>query len=305
MTDKERMMPQLSLHGILPAFPTPTRDDGTIDEAALRRLVRFLLEGGASGLVPMGGTGEFTALSPVARARVIEITAEVAGGRVPVVAGVLSPGYDEAVQTGRDFVRAGADALLLITPFYVTPTQAGIRDYFRAYRAAVDLPIVFYDIPYRTRIVTEVETLAALAADKVVIGMKACNTDMHHFNSIAAVTDRDFALLSGEDMLFPAHVALGACGGILASASLLPRYWTQMFEEARAGRLDRAIAAQRRLLPLLNAIFAETNPGPLKEALAMIGLPAGHALPPLAPPAEAVMAKLRAEIEALRKDGIV
>jgi 4-hydroxy-tetrahydrodipicolinate synthase len=293
------------LRGVLPAFPTPTTDDGAVDEAALRRLVRFLLDGGAKGLVPMGGTGEFTALSPAARTRVVEITAEIAAGKVPVVAGVLSPGYAEATQTGRDFTKAGADALLLIAPFYVTPSQIGIRDYFRAYRNDVDAPLVFYDIPYRTRIVTDAAVLAGLAADRTIIGMKACNTDMHHFNQIAAAVDDRFALLSGEDTLFPAHVALGARGGILAAASLMPAYWQRMFEAAAAGQLGEAIAAQRRLLPLLDAIFAEPNPGPLKEALGMIGLPSGHALPPLRHPAEATMAALRVAIASLRADGLL
>ena len=294
-----------SYRGILPAFPTPTQDDGTVDEAALRALVRHQIDGGAAGLVPMGGTGEYTALSPAARARVVAVTAEAAGGKVPVVAGVLSPGYAEAVQAGRDFRAAGADALLLIAPFYITPTQAGIRDYFRAYRGEVDLPILFYDIPYRTRIVTEPETILDLAADGTVVGMKACNTDMHHFNQIAAAAGPGFSLLSGEDLLFPAHVALGACGGILASAALLPAYWSKLFEDAAGGRLDQAIAAQRRLLPLLAAIFAETNPGPLKEALSMIGLRAGHALPPLRRPGEATMQALRSALDALRRDGVL
>lgn len=296
-------MSQPTYRGILPAFPTPTRDNGTVDEPALRALVRHQLDGGAAGLVPMGGTGEYTALSPAARARVVEITAEVVGGRVPVVAGVLSPGYAEAVQAGRDFLKAGADALLLIAPFYVSPTQAGIRDYFRAYRGEVDLPILFYDIPYRTRIVAEPETIIDLAADNTVVGMKACNTDMHHFNRIAGMAGPSFSLLSGEDLLFPAHVALGACGGILASAALLPAYWVTLFEDAAGGRLDQAIAAQRRLLPLLAAIFAEVNPGPLKEALAMIGLPSGHALPPLRRPGKATMEALRSALDALRRDG--
>lgn len=298
-------MAALNLNGILPAFPTPTHDNSSLDETALRRLVRFLLDSGVSGLVPMGGTGEFTALSPAARTRTVEITAETAAGRVPVVAGVLSPGYADAVQTGRDFAQAGADALLLIAPFYVVPTQAGIRDYIRAYRDAVELPLLFYDIPSRTRVVTDPATLAELASDRTIVGMKACNPDMHHFNSIAAAVDPDFALLSGEDTLFPAHVALGACGGILASASLLPGYWRQLFEDARFGRLDQAIGAQRRLLPLLEALFAETNPGPLKEALAMIGLPSGHALPPLRVPSDAVLNRLRAALDPLLRDGII
>lgn len=202
-------------------------------------------------------------------------------------------------------MREGASALLLIAPFYVPPTQAGIAEYFRAYRAEVDCPIVFYDIPYRTKVVTEADTILDLAADGTVIGMKACNTDFHHFNLLAAGMPEGFGLLSGEDLLFPAHVALGAVGGILASASLLPRAWVEILRQASGGQLKDAVAAQRRLLPLLAAIFAETNPGPLKQAMAMIGQPIGGVLRPLREPGAATMAALRAAMEQLKAAGVL
>lgn len=133
--------------GILPAFPTPTQADGSVDRTALTRLVNALIDSGAHGLVPIGGTGEFTALSAQGRIDAVEATVHAAHGRVPVVAGVLSPGFADAVEAGAAFRAAGADALLLIAPFYVTPTQAGIRDYFKAYRDKVDIDILLYDIP--------------------------------------------------------------------------------------------------------------------------------------------------------------
>jgi 4-hydroxy-tetrahydrodipicolinate synthase len=293
------------LRGILPAFPTPTTADGAVDAKALRFLVKYLIDGGASGLVPIGGTGEYTALSPAARIEVVEVTVDAAAGRVPVVAGVLSPGYAEAMQTGRDLAKAGADALLLLAPFYVKPSQDGIRDYVRAFRNDVDVPLVFYDIPYRTSIATDSAVIAALASDRTIIGMKACNTDLHHFNQIAAWTDDRFALLSGEDTMFPGHVALGACGGILASAALLPAYWVRVFEDAIGGKLPQAVKAQRRLLPLLAAVFAEANPGVLKEAMNLSGIPCGHALPPLRFPSDSTMAALRTALNALRDDGLL
>jgi 4-hydroxy-tetrahydrodipicolinate synthase len=298
-------MAEPKIEGILPAFPTPTTAAGDVDEAGLRKLLAFLIANGVAGLVPMGGTGEYTALSPAARTRVVAITAEVAAGRVPVVAGILSPGFAEALQAGRDFARAGADALMLIAPFYVTPTQSSIRDYFKAYRDRVEIPVLFYDIPSRTRIVTEPDTIAAMAEDGSIIGMKACNGDIHHFNRTAALVPPSFAILSGEDTMLPAHVAMGARGGVLASAALLPRYWTTVLELGRSGRIAECVAAQRKLLPLLDAVFAEMNPGPLKAALGMIGLPAGQALPPLRPPSEATVEKLRHALDGLRAQGIL
>lgn len=185
------------------------------------------------------------------------------------------------------------------------PTQAGIAEYFRAYRAEVDCPIVFYDIPYRTKVLTEADTILDLARDGTVIGMKACNTDMHHFNLLAAGMPAGFGLLSGEDLLFPAHVALGAVGGILASASLLPRAWVEILRQASGGQFPEALAAQRRLLPLLAVIFAETNPGPLKQAMAMIGQPIGGVLRPLREPGITTMAALRSAVGGLRASGVL
>lgn len=294
-------MAQTTYTGIYPAFPTPTTSDGAVDKATLRRVVSFLIDNGANGLVPIGGTGEFTALSPRARLEVLETTLEAANGRVKVVPGVLSPGYAEAVETGQAFRKAGADALLLIAPFYVTPTQKGIRDYYKAYRNAVDLPILLYDIPTRTRIVVEPETTAGMVEDRSIVGMKACNPDINHFNHLADLVADKISILSGEDTHFPAHMAMGAVGGILATASLLPRAWADIYALSAAGKHAEAVAAQRRLLPLIDAVFAEANPGPLKTAMALVGFPSGTALSPLVPPAEATMARLGA---ALRNLGV-
>lgn len=298
-------MAALKLEGIFTAFPTPTRKEGSVDESGLRQLIHFLLDNGVAGLVPLGGTGEYTALSPAARARVVAVTVEVAQRRVPVLAGVLSPGYAEAVAAGQAFERLGVDGLMVIAPFYVTPTQAGIRDYFRRYRSEVGVPVLFYDIPYRTGIVTAPETIVAMAKDGSIIGMKACNTDVQHFNRLAGLADASFTILSGEEGLFPTHMALGAKGGVLATSALVPRHWTRIYEAARAGRIAEAVAEQRRLAPLLEAVFGEHNPGPLKEALTMIGIPAGEALPPLGPPSEATVAKLRKAMDGLRAEGIL
>lgn len=301
-------MPSPRFAGILPAFPTPTTADATVDEPALRQLLRFLLGAGVDGLVPVGGTGEYTALSRAARRQVVAVSVEEARAktpRVPVIAGVLSPGFAEAVQAGRDFAEAGADALLLITPFYVTPTQTGIADYFRAYHRQVNLPILYYDIPGRTRLVTAPETLAALAQDGTIVGMKACNVDVDHFNRTVRLVPEGFALLSGEDTHYPAHMALGASGGILASAALLPHFWLRVHALARQGDFAAAAREQRRLIPFFETIFAECNPGPLKAAMAMAGLACGSALPPLGPPGPALHARLAAALGALRRDGLL
>jgi 4-hydroxy-tetrahydrodipicolinate synthase len=290
----------MKLEGVLPAFPTPTTPDGGVDVPALRSLVEQLVRRGANGLVPVGGTGEYTALSPADRLRAVEATVAAAKRRVPVIPGILSPGFAEAVEAGQAFRAAGADALMLVAPFYVTPTQGGIRDYFKAYREKVDLPLLLYDIPSRTRIGVDPDTIGRMVEDGTIIGMKACNTDMNHFNRIIDFVGGRIGVLSGEDLYFPMQAAMGGSGGVLASATIVPRYWVDLFELARSGNLGEALKRHRALFPLLDAIFAECNPGPLKEAMRLVGHDIGRVLLPLKPPSQATMAKLEKAIADLR-----
>jgi 4-hydroxy-tetrahydrodipicolinate synthase len=298
------MSAKLRLQGIYPAFPTATDSEARVNADAMRRLVDHLVGGGASGLVPVGGTGEYTALSPRERVRAVETTVAAARGRVPVIPGILSPGFAEAVEAGAAFKAAGADALMLVAPFYVTPSQAGIRDYFRAYRDKIDLPILLYDISSRTRISVDPDTIAGMVEDGTIIGMKACNTDANHFNRVINFVGDRIGVLSGEDLYFPIQVAMGGAGGVLASATLIPRYWVDMFEAARKD-LSEALRRQRALFPLLDAIFAECNPGPLKEAMRMVGHDLGRALLPLTPPSAATIAKLEKAIAELRAAKVI
>jgi len=284
------------LHGIFPAIPTPVTADDTIDEAATHKLLAYLLARGIDGVVPLGGTGEYGALPREERVRMARLCAETVGGAVPVVAGVLDPGFHDALQAGKAFAAAGVDALMVLTPYYTTPTQQGIRDYFVRYADESPLPILIYEIPYRTRIAIAPEVLHELSRHERIIGMKACNTDLYHFLKVVAGVDRSFAVLSGEDTLFPLQIAAGARGGIVVSASLLPRTWQRLHSLAASGRTAEAMALHRELIPLLDLLFAETNPGPMKSVLDLIGVEAPRVLDPLVPPAEGLQKRLRAEL---------
>jgi 4-hydroxy-tetrahydrodipicolinate synthase len=286
-----------SLHGILPAIPTPVNPDDTINVDATRALLRYLLEQGIDGVLPLGGTGEYGALSSEQRVRMVELTAREAAGRVPVIAGVLDPGYHDAMKAAKDFAAAGADALLVLTPYYTNPTQAGIRDYFLRYADESPVPILLYEIPYRTRIAIAPEVIHELSKHERIIGMKACNTDMYHFLRVVAGVDESFAVLSGEDTLFPLHVAAGARGGIVVTASLLPTAWRRIFELASAGKTQEALALHRSLIPLLKRAFAETNPGPMKSVMDLIGVNAPDMLAPLVRPDDTLSGNLRAELK--------
>lgn len=294
------MLTASDLRGVLPALPTPVNADDTINAPATRALIAYLLEQGVDGLVPLGGTGEYGALARSERVSMARLTVDAAGGRVPVVAGVLDPGYHDALEAGKALADVGVDALMVLTPYYTTPTQAGLRDYFLRYAEASPLPIVIYEIPYRTRISIAPEVLHELSRHERIIGMKACNTDMYHFLSVVAGVDDSFAVLSGEDTLFPLHVAAGARGGIVVTANLLPRAWRRIHELAAAGKTREALAAHRRLIPLMNMAFAETNPGPMKSVMDLIGVHAPAVLSPLVAPDADLQTRLRIEVERQR-----
>ena len=284
------------LRGIFPALPTPVRADDTIDADAARALMRHVLPKGIAGVVPVGGTGEYGALPRSERARMTAVCAEEAAGRVPVIAGVLDPGFHDALAAGRSLADAGADALMVVTPYYTTPTQQGLRDYFMRYADASPVPVLIYEIPYRTRIAIAPEVLHELSRHDNIIGMKACNTDLYHFLKVVAGVDPGFSVLSGEDTLFPVQMAAGAKGGIVVTATLLPRTWQRLYELARDERTADALALHRQLIPLLDLAFSETNPGPLKSVLDLIGAASPRVLDPLLAPDSGLQQRLRAEL---------
>jgi len=291
-----------NLRGIFPAIPTPVTADDRIDEAAARAQMDLLLRGGVSGVVPLGGTGEYGSLPHEERVRMVRTCAEAADGRIPVVAGVLDPGYYDALDAGKSFAEAGADALMVLTPYYTTPTQQGIRDYFVRFADESPLPVMIYEIPYRTRIAIAPEVLHELSRHPNIIGMKACNTDMYHFLKVQAGIDGSFTVFSGEDTLFPVQMAAGAKGGIVVTASALPRTWRRVYDACAAGRTQEALRLHRDLIPLLDLAFAETNPGPLKSVLDLAGIDAPRVLQPLVAPAPELRAKLRAEMARLLQE---
>jgi 4-hydroxy-tetrahydrodipicolinate synthase len=224
------------------------------------------------------------------------LSVKAMAGKGPVISGVLDTGFHDALQAGKEFAAEGVDGLLVLTPYYTNPTQTGIRDYFLRYADASSVPILIYEIPYRTRIAIEPKILHELSRHPNIIGMKACNLDMYHFLQVVADVDESFTVLSGEDSLFPLHVAAGAKGGIVVTACLLPRAWRQIFEAAAAGRTAEALTLHRRLIPLMNMAFAETNPGPMKAVMDLVGVDAPRMLAPLVQPAPSLVSALRSEL---------
>lgn len=269
------------LEGIITATPTPVRADGSIDRKAVIAVAEHVVAGGSSAIAPIGGTGEYTALTPQQRRKMLEVTVEAVAGRIPVIAGVLSPGMGEALAATKDFTAAGADMIMLVTPYYARPGGQGIVDYYKAVSEATDLPIMLYEIPYRTGVQLAAETVGQLVEEAGVVAMKTCSHDLAYQMRIMEIIGDKSTVLTGEENVFPAHVAIGAKGGFLASSLLFPRAWQYLYHLAAIGRNTEAVSFHRRLMPYVNMLYREHNPAPLRAALEIIGMPHGDCLPPL------------------------
>ncbi|MGC8470420.1 MAG: 4-hydroxy-tetrahydrodipicolinate synthase [Acetobacteraceae bacterium] len=280
--------------GSLVALITPMREDGSIDEKAYAEFVDWQIREGTDGVVPVGTTGESPTLSHDEHKRVVEITVEVAKGRVPVIAGTGSNSTEEAIDLTRHARQAGADAALIVTPYYNKPTQEGMYLHFTAIADAVDLPIIIYNIPPRSVIDMSVETMARLARHRNIIGVKDATANLARPLQTRRACGPEFCQLSGEDHTALAFNAAGGVGCISVTANVAPRLCAEMQGAWRAGRLAEAMAIQDRLLPLHDSLFAETSPGPVKFAASLLGKTANKCRLPLALPGEATRARVRA-----------
>jgi len=283
--------------GSLVALITPMREDGSFDEKAYESFVDWQINEGTNGIVPVGTTGESPTLSHGEHKRVVEIAVSVAKGRVPVIAGTGSNSTEEAIDFTRHAKQAGADACLVVTPYYNKPTQEGLYLHYTAIADAVDLPIVMYNIPGRSVIDMSVETIARLAKHKNIIGMKdATNNLARPLHTRLAVGD-EFCQLSGEDHTILAFLASGGVGCISVTANVAPRMCADMHIAWQEGRLKDAMQIQDRLVPLHDALFSETSPGPVKYAASLLGRTADKCRLPLAPCAPATKERVKAAMQ--------
>ena len=252
--------------GILTALVTPFRD-GDLDEEALRDLIERQIEAGVDGLVPCGSTGESATLSHSEHEIVVEIAVQAARGRVPVVAGTGSNDTAAAIELTRHAKRAGADGALLISPYYNKPTQQGIVEHYAAVACAAQLPLLIYNIPGRTGSNILPATMARLADIEHVVGVKEACGDLGQVSELIARCPDDFDVLSGDDALTLALLAIGARGVISTASNVVPLEMCELVRAFRAGDATRARAIHYQLLPLFDALFCETNPIPVKTAL--------------------------------------
>ena len=269
--------------GSLVALITPMREDGTVDEKAYAEFVDWQIKEGTQAVVPVGTTGESPTLSHDEHRRVVEIAVEVAKGRVPVIAGAGSNSTEEAIALTRHAKEAGADAALIVTPYYNKPTQEGMFLHYTAIADAVDLPIIIYNIPPRSVVDMSVETMARLAKHRNIIGVKDATANLVRPLHTRRACGEAFCQLSGEDHTALAFNAAGGVGCISVTANVAPRLCSEMQTAWAEGRLADAMALQNRLVPLHDALFSETSPGPVKYAASLLGKTSERCRLPLAP----------------------
>lgn len=274
-----------------------------VNVPAFEKLINFVIDNGCQGLVVLGGTGEYCALSREQRIEAVKAAVAINGQRVPLVAGIIGPGLPEAIEMGLQCQQIGVDALMAVTPYYVVANQDGIFDYYQALMRAVQLPMVLYNIPYRTGVNMLPETVERLLdGDKIgqIVGIKECTPNLGQaLDLLTRVKDR-ISFLCGEEFLFLTEIACGGKGAILASSNLIPSIWVELFNVIKQGNLSRAQELLLHTIPLLRQVFADSNPGPLKQAMKMIGIDCGDALLPLEMPTENNIAHLAKELHKLQ-----
>jgi 4-hydroxy-tetrahydrodipicolinate synthase len=281
------------------ALVTPFRSDGTLDETTLRALIKRQIDGGIDFLVPCGTTGESPTLTHAEHLRVVEITVELAKGRVPVLAGAGGYNTAEVIALARELAAHGADGILSVTPYYNKPTQEGLFQHYRAIAGAVSVPIILYSVQGRTGVNIEPATVKRLAGIENIVGIKEASGNVSQMAAILNAVPDDFVVLSGDDAITLPVISLGGRGVISVVSNEIPGEMAQLTRLALRGDFSGARAIHRRFHSLMEINFVESNPIPVKAAMAEMGLlEAAWRLPLVAPKAEN-QARIRVVLEAL------
>ena len=295
------MAAQAKFQGTATALVTPFKNDGSIDEAALRRFVDFQINGGVEALVPVGTTGENPTLNPSEQKRVIEIVIEQANKRVKIFAGAGSNNTVEVIEKVRFAKESGADAALVVGPYYNKPTQNGYFQHFSAIANAVDIPLIIYNVPGRTGGNIEAATMLRMAEEiPNVIMAKEASGNIAQIMEIARNMPKNFSLLSGDDALAYSIIALGGDGCISVVSNEVPKEYSHLLRLCLKGSWTEALQLHYRLLPLMNVNFIESSPIPVKTALSMMGMMEPTLRLPLVPLTEPSHIKLKSVLDDLK-----
>ena len=288
--------------GSIVAIVTPFKN-GKVDENKLRELIEFQIKNGTSGIVPCGTTGESATLSFEEHDKVIEITIEQVKKRVLVIAGTGSNSTEEAIMLTKHAAKAGADASLQVSPYYNRPTQRGLYEHFKAIADSVEFPIMLYNIASRTGVNIEPETIARLSTDcKNMIAVKEASGSLDQMSRIRQLCPKNFTLLSGDDSLTLPVLSIGGTGIVSVVANIVPKDVADLVNEFEKGNIERAREIHFKLLPLIKAIFIETNPIPVKTAMGLLGMCEPDLRLPMCPMSNENLERLK---KALREYGLL
>jgi len=287
--------------GSCTALLTPFANGG-VDKEAFQRLCDWQIKEGTDALVPCGTTGESPTLTHEEHKQVTELCVEATAGRVPVIAGAGSNSTAEAIDFAQHAEKAGADAILVVTPYYNKPTQAGLYAHYHAIHEACGLPIVIYNIPGRSIVDMSVETMARLAELPRIVGVKDASNDLNRPHLTRLACGEDFAQLSGEDGTIMAFLGNGGHGCISVTSNVAPRLLGDMHDKWQAGDFKGALAIHDRLAPLHQALFAETSPAPVKYAASLLGFGGARVRLPLVEPGETTKQRVK---EAMVHAGLI
>ena len=284
------------------ALVTPFTKDGQVDEARLRQLIEQQIVAGIDGLVPCGTTGESPTLSHEEHNHVIELVVRFAAGRCKVIAGTGSNSTDEAIFMTQHAKKAGADATLQVAPYYNKPTPAGLYAHFRAIAEEGGLPVMIYNIPGRCGVDVSNDTIVKLRRElpESIVGLKEATGVVDRVSQLRALVDRDFCIVSGDDSLTLPMMSVGAVGVISVASNVMPREVTEMTHAALKGDYERAGRIHAKLFPIFKDLFIETNPIPVKAALAMMGVIEEKYRLPLVPMSDANRAQLQKTLQNLK-----
>ena len=288
-------------HSSYTALLTPFKDN-KVDYSSYRELIDFQINNGTHGLVPVGTTGESPTLSHDEHKQLIEVCIEQSNGRVPVIAGAGSNSTSEAVDFVKHACSAGADGLLVVTPYYNKPTQSGLLAHYKELVKHTSKPIIIYDIPGRSVIQMTDETMAKLAQDQFIVGVKDATADLTRPTRLQNVISDDFIQLSGEDGTALAYLAAGGHGCISVTANIAPKLLSRMHNAWRQGDINTAQEINKKLMPLHDALFCETSPGPLKYAASLLGICSSDARLPIVEIEEDSKLKVK---NALKQTGMI
>lgn len=281
------------------ALVTPFRRDGSVDEAAVSRLARRQVDAGIHFLVPCGTTGEVPTLTDAEQVRVVELVVAEANGRIPVLAGAGGYNTQEVIHAAKRMRAAGADGILSVTPYYNKPTPEGLFQHYRAISDAVQVPIVVYNVPGRTGVNVDPATLVRLSEISNVVAVKEASGNVTQMCEICAAVPDDFIVLSGDDALTLPLMAIGGRGIISVASNEIPAEMSRLVELAEAGDFAGARALHQRILPLMQINFVESNPIPVKSAMASMGLLEEVYRLPMVPPAPASKKRIDAVLQSL------